>query len=102
MSEVTDLIESYKAGEITLDELAGRFRARQWPVAAAQPPPSSYLEMAALAQEDPGSIVPGSFDDVEVAFIRHELSVDEYRVLRDAMSESVEAGGTGQGRQRSD
>jgi hypothetical protein len=58
--------------------------------------------MAALAQEDPGSIVPGSFDDVEVAFVRHELSVDEYRVLRDAMSASFDAEGPGQGGQSSD
>jgi hypothetical protein len=91
VSEVTDLIASYKAGELTLDELAGRFRARQWPHTPAPHRPSSYLEMAALAQDDPGSIIPGSFDDVEVAFIRHELSVDEYMVLRDAMSESFDA-----------
>jgi hypothetical protein len=91
MSEVTDLIDSYKAGEMTLDELARRFRARHWPRTPAPRRPSTYLEMAALAQEDPGSVVPGSFDDVEVAFIRHELSVDEYKVLRAAMSESLQA-----------
>jgi hypothetical protein len=91
VSEVTDLIDSYKAGEMTLDELARRFRARHWPVTPQPLRPANYLEMAALAQEDPGSIVPGSFDDVEVAFVRHELSVDEYKVLRAAMSESLRA-----------
>jgi hypothetical protein len=91
VSEVTDLIDSYKAGEMTLDELARRFRDRQWPRTPAPPRPSTYLEMAALAEEDPGSIVPGSFDDVEVAFVRHELSVDEYKVLRAAMAESLQA-----------
>ncbi len=91
MSEVTDLIDSYKAGEMTLDELARRFRARHWPRTPPVNRPSTYLEMAALAQEDPGSVVPGSFDDVEVAFVRHELSVDEYKVLRAAMSDSLQA-----------
>jgi hypothetical protein len=91
VSEVTDLIDSYKAGEMTLDELARSFRGRRWPRTPPPNRPANYLEMAALAQEDPGSIVPGSFDDVEVAFVRHELSVDEYNVLRAAMSESLRA-----------
>jgi hypothetical protein len=91
VSEVTDLIDSYKAGQMTLDELARRFRRHRWPRTPPPNRPSNYLEMAAIAQEDPGSIVPGSFDDVEVAFVRHELSVDEYKVLRAAMSESLRA-----------
>jgi hypothetical protein len=91
VSEVTDLIDRYRAGELTLDELARRFRDRHWPRTPAPPRPSSYLDMAALAQDDPGSVVPGSFDDVEVAFVRHALSEDEYRVLRAAMSESIQA-----------
>lgn len=91
MSEVTDLIDSYKAGEMTLDELAQRFRERRWPRTPPPQRPATYLDMAALAQEDPGSVVPGSFEDVEVAFVRHELSVDEYKVLRAAMSESLQA-----------
>lgn len=64
MSEVTDLIDRYKADEMTLEELARSFRARRWPRTPPPNRPSNYLEMAALAQEDPGSIVPGSFDDV--------------------------------------
>jgi hypothetical protein len=38
--------------------------------------------MAAQAQDDPDSDVPGSLDDVEAAFFRHELSVEEYEVRR--------------------
>jgi hypothetical protein len=91
VSVVTDLIGSYKAGELTLDELAERFRARHWVRTPAPRSPSTYLEMAALAQEDPGSDVPGSFDDVEAAFFRHDLSVDEYKVLKAAMAESLRA-----------
>lgn len=88
MSEITDLIGSYRAGELTLDELAERFRSRTWPRSSPPSRPSDYLEMAARAQEDPGSDVPDSFDDVEAAFFRHELSAEEYEVLRRAVAEA--------------
>jgi hypothetical protein len=90
VSEVTDLLASYKAGELTLDELAERFRDRSWPRAAPSHSPSSYLGMAAQAQEDPGSDVPDSFDDVEAAFFRHELSIEEYERLRRAVAEALD------------
>jgi hypothetical protein len=91
VSEVTDLINRYKSGEMTLEELARTFRARHWPPTPVPPKPSTYLEMAALAQEDPGSNVPGSFDEVEAAFFRHDLSVDEYKVLKAAMVDALRA-----------
>jgi hypothetical protein len=49
--------------------------------------------MAARAQEDPGSDVLGSFDDMEAAFFRHVLSTEEYQLLRAAAagSESSQA-----------
>jgi hypothetical protein len=88
VSEVTDLIASYKAGELTLNELAERFRGRRWPT-TAPPPPSSYLEMAARAQEDPRPSVPNSYDDVTAAYGRGDLTREEYDLLSDAV---VEAG----------
>ncbi len=91
MSEVTDLINSYKASELTLDELAQRFRARRWPGTPPPGRPPSYLEMAARAEEDPGSDVPDSFDDVEAAFFRHELSAEEYELLRATVAEALQA-----------
>ncbi len=91
MSEVTDLIGSYKAGELTLDELAERFRNRRWPRTPPPLRPPSYEEMAARAQDDPGSDVPDSFDDVEAAFFRHELSAEEYELLRRAVAEALGA-----------
>jgi hypothetical protein len=90
MSEVTDLINSYKAGELTLDELTEQFRARHWPAATPQPP-SSYLEMAARAQEDPRPAIPNSYDDVTGAYARGELTRDEYDVLSDAVLEAGRA-----------
>jgi hypothetical protein len=47
--------------------------------------------MAAQAQGDPGSDVPDSFDDVEAAFFRHELSIEEYELLRRAAVEAMSA-----------
>jgi hypothetical protein len=88
VSEVTDLIDSYKAGELTLDELAQRFRARRWPV-IKPPPPSSYLEMAARAQEDPRPRVPNSFDDVKRAYSGGDLTREEYDTLADAVKEAA-------------
>jgi hypothetical protein len=90
VSEVTDLINSYKAGELTLDELAQRFRTRHWP-AVMPPPPSSYLEMAARAQEDPRPDVPNSYDDVTSAYARGDITREEYDLLSDAVLEAGRA-----------
>jgi hypothetical protein len=89
-SEVSDLIKALRDGTMTLDEVAQRFRERQWP-RRRRPLPASYLEMAGRAQEDPESYVPGSFDDVSAAFHRGDLSRVEYRVLSDAVAESKRA-----------
>lgn len=90
MSEVTDLIDSYKAGDLTLDELAQRFRSRRWPV-IKRPPPASYLEMAARAQEDPPPDVPNSFDDVMSAYAEGSLTRQEFDVLSEAVREAARA-----------
>lgn len=89
-SEVTVLIDQYKAGDLTLEDLAQRFRARHWP-RTKRPEPDSYTEMAARAQEDPDPYISGSWDDVAAAFFRHELSTDEYQVLSEAVAESKRA-----------
>jgi hypothetical protein len=90
VSEVTDLIIRYKAGELTLDELAQRFRTRRWP-RTVPPSPSSYLEMAARSQDDPRPDVPGSYDEVTTAYARRELTREEYDVLSDAVLEAGRA-----------
>jgi hypothetical protein len=90
VSEVTNLIDSYKAGELTLEQLAQQFRTRHWPV-TAPPSPSSYLEMAARAQEDPRPTIPNSYDDVTAAYARGDLTRDEYDVLSDAVLEAGRA-----------
>jgi hypothetical protein len=47
--------------------------------------------MAARAQEDPDTDVPDSFGDVEAAFFRHDLSIEEFRVLKAAVLEAARA-----------
>lgn len=89
-SEVSDLIKALRDGTMTLEEVARRFRDRQWP-RRRRSPPASYLEMAASAQEDPEPYMPGSFDDVSAAFHRGDLSSVEYRVLSEAVAESKRA-----------
>jgi hypothetical protein len=90
VSEVTDLIDSYLAGDLTLDELAQQFRSREWP-STMPPAPSSYLEMAARAQEDPRADVPNSYDEVTAAYARGDLSREEYDVLSDAVLQAGKA-----------
>jgi hypothetical protein len=89
-SEVTELIAALKDGSMSLDEVARRFRERSWP-RRRKPAPATYLEMAAAAQEDPEPDVAGSFDDVDAAYERGDLSDDEYDTLAKAMAESLRA-----------
>jgi hypothetical protein len=91
-SEVTDLIAALRAGTLSLDEVARRFRERRWPDVAA-PEPQTYLEMAARSLDDPDPYVSGSFDDLLAAYDRHDLSLDEYKVLARAAVEGMKAKG---------
>jgi hypothetical protein len=86
-SEVTDLIKQLRAGTLTLDEVAQRFRERKWPRRRREPP-ATYFEMASRTLEDPEPYVPGSFDDVTDAYDRGDISLAEYGVLSDAIAES--------------
>ncbi len=89
-SEVSDLMKALRDGTMTLDEVAQRFRERQWP-RRRRPPPASYLEMAERAQEDPEPYDPNSFDDVTAAYHRGELSDSQFDTLAEAMAESKRA-----------
>jgi hypothetical protein len=89
-SEVMELIAALRDGSMSLDEVASRFRERSWP-RRRKAAPATYLEMAAAAQEDPTTYVPGSFDDVTAAYHRGDLSDEQYEALADAMAESKRA-----------
>jgi hypothetical protein len=89
-TEVTELITALRDGSLTLEEVAQRFRERSWP-RTRKPEPASYLEMAAAAQEDPDPYVPGSFDELAAAYRRSELTRAQYRMLAEAVAESLRA-----------
>jgi hypothetical protein len=88
--EVTELITALREGTLTLDEVAQRFRERTWP-GRTNPLPSTYLELAAAAQQDPEPDIPGSFDEVTAAYDRGELTRAQYRALAEAVAESTNA-----------
>jgi hypothetical protein len=89
-SEVTELIHALVDGSMSLEEVAERFREREWP--AANPgQPDSYIEMAERALQDPRPDIPNSFDDVVSAYGRGELNRVQFRVLAKAVAESKRA-----------
>jgi hypothetical protein len=90
IEDLTGLLAAYKAGDLTLDQLAEAFRRRTWPV-RGKPRPETYLELAAAAQEDPEPDLPGSFDEVTAAYDRRDLTDVEYRILSEAAAESINA-----------
>jgi hypothetical protein len=85
MSEVTDLLAQLRAGSISLEEVADRFRHRAWPGRPA-PPSRTAGEALAAEERDPEPPVEGSFQEVHAAYIRHELTDEQYAVLADAVS----------------
>lgn len=87
-NEVYDLISALRSGNLTLSEVADRFRVRPWPRtrrALAQTP----LEWA--EQQDPEADVPGSYDDLTGAYDRGQLTAEQYDVLSDAVADSIRA-----------
>jgi hypothetical protein len=89
-SELSELIKALQEGTMTLEQVAERFRERKWP-RRRRPPPATYQDMAARAQEDPEPYDPNSFDDVTAAYHRGELSDAQYDTLVKAMAESKNA-----------
>ena len=89
-SEVTDLIVALRSGAMSLDEVAERFRLRDWP-RTRSPTPASYRELAAAAQVDPGANVPGSIDDLTAAYDRGEITREQYRRLAHAVADAINA-----------
>jgi len=85
-SEVTDLIAALRAGALTLDEVADRFRHRSWP-RTRRPAPTTPTEM--VESLDPEPDVPGSYDDLSAAYDRREITREQYRTLVEAAADSI-------------
>ncbi len=77
--ELAAMIACYRRGQLTLDDLAARFRARRWPPVPPACPPG--LQAAAAAIDDPEPYVPGSFDDVVLGYDLGHLTDPDYAVL---------------------
>lgn len=88
--DVRELIAALRSGDLSLEEVAVRFRHRSWPEHAA-PDPQTYLELAAEGLRDPEPDVPGSFDEVTAAYDRGELIRDQYRTLAHAVADAINA-----------
>jgi hypothetical protein len=78
-SAVTAMLTSYRGGRLSLDDLSLEFRARRWPRIPDVCPPE--LEPAREAIDDPEPYVPGSFDDVVLAYDLGWLSDADFDVL---------------------
>jgi hypothetical protein len=83
-SAVTAMLASHRAGQLTLEDLGLEFRARRWPAVPAVCPPG--MEQAEAAIDDPEPYVPGSLDDVVLAYDLGRLSDHEYEFLAGAAS----------------
>jgi DNA-binding ferritin-like protein len=91
VSDVTDLLAALRDGTLTTDEVAERFRTRQWP-GRTKKDPTTFLELATADQEDPEPDVPGSFDEVTAAYARGEINRQQYRTLAHAAGDSTGKG----------
>jgi hypothetical protein len=89
-SEITDLIAALNNDELSLDEVAQKFRERSWP-ATTPAAPVTQAEWEARLMADPDPHVPGSFDDVAAAFFRGDITLDQYSVLSQAAAASMNA-----------
>lgn len=80
--EVTEMIGAYHAGIISLGDLVCCFGLRTWPAVPPACPPE--MHDAAPAVDDPEPYVPGSFDDVVLAYDLGKLSDHDYQELAGA------------------
>jgi hypothetical protein len=87
MSEITDLLAQLRAGSMSLEEVAARFRQRRWPGRDMASSPNAQ-EVFAAEERDPEPLLEGSFEEVHAAYMRHELTKDQYAVLAKAAAEA--------------
>ncbi len=89
-SEVSELLDALHSGTMSLAEVAQRFKNRRWARRRSHTP-ATYLEMAAEELQDPEPYLPGSFDDVIVAYDEGKITREQFRVLSEAVAEAQRA-----------
>lgn len=89
-NEVADTLTALHEGTISIDEAARRFKERHWP-RRSQSEGRNSKNLAEIQLTDPDSYLPGSFDDVTLAYNRKIISEEQYEILARAMAESKRA-----------
>jgi hypothetical protein len=86
-NEVTNLLNALHDGSMTIDEVARKFRERNWP-RRQRPLPGNYEEMARTEIQDPDHYIPGSYDDVAAAYHSGRLTDAQYTTLITAIADA--------------
>lgn len=89
-NEVADLLAALYEGKLSLSEVADQFKTRSWPTRPALHP-ETHLDLAEADLKDPDPYLPGSHDDVAVAYDQRKLTDEQYAVLAAAIAESIQA-----------
>ena len=84
---VAAMISAYQRGQLGLEGLGLEFRVRRWPAVPSACPPG--LSQARAAIDDLEPYVPGSFDDVVLAYDQGRLSDKEYEFLAESAAVSA-------------
>lgn len=92
MSDVTDTINDLRAGRITLDQAAGRFRDHQWPTRPRQPGGPLEADAAGDAEPEPD----GGFAEVEHAYHAGLINGAQYQQLAEAAAEAMNGDNSGE------
>jgi hypothetical protein len=90
-SRVASAIDAYQSGEMTLADLAGRFRSLRWAAVARSWAPG--LEDARAAIDDLEPLIPGTFDDVVLAYDQGRITDTDYAALAHAAAAARLAAG---------
>ena len=85
---VGELIAALRSHEMTLEDVANKFRERNW---ARTRSAEQVSDDRRAEQIDPGLPVPGSIDELTSAYDRGEITREQYRVLAHAVADSINA-----------
>lgn len=88
--EVAELLDALQAGTLTTEDVAERFRSRNWPRRRREAA-DGYARILEGEISDPDIYIPGSFDDVIAAYDQQKIDREQLRILSEAVAESQRA-----------